>query len=197
MRKDKIRNFTLLVPSPLGLLSGVEKLARSSLKGVSNRALLACKHGRFASSFLPLSYRIFISLEKGEFVFQKSLSETQFKPDRVSCCTPNAIFNVLQSLFSLACVCKVVRKSRSWSVGVGTAQAPQVFAGRETDFYTPPVLGATALIAVQHQRCMKILRPKDPEFYTLLALNSSHGQHFPALEVYKNQSPYLQASKSK
>ena len=29
----------------------------------------------------------FISLEKGKFVFQKSLSETPFKPDRVSFCT--------------------------------------------------------------------------------------------------------------
>ena len=33
--------------------------------------------------------RIFISLEEGKFVFQKSLSETPFKPDRVSFCTPN------------------------------------------------------------------------------------------------------------
>ena len=31
----------------------------------------------------------FKSLEKGKFVFQKSLSETPSKPDRVSFCTPN------------------------------------------------------------------------------------------------------------
>ena len=32
---------------------------------------------------------MFRSLEKGKFVFQKSLSESSFKPDRVSFCTPN------------------------------------------------------------------------------------------------------------
>ena len=37
----------------------------------------------------PHKYRIFITLEKGTFVFQKSLSETPLKPDRVSFCTPN------------------------------------------------------------------------------------------------------------
>ena len=31
--------------------------------------------------------------------------------------------------------------------------------------------------------------PKDPDFYTPLALKKAKGQHFPALEVYKNQSP--------
>ena len=35
----------------LGRSSGVEKLTRSNLKGVLNRALFACKSGRFASSF--------------------------------------------------------------------------------------------------------------------------------------------------
>ena len=33
--------------------------------------------------------KTFISLEKGKFDFQKSLSETPFKPDGVSFCTPN------------------------------------------------------------------------------------------------------------
>ena len=36
-----------------------------------------------------------ISLEKGKYVFQKSLSETPFKPDRVSFCTPKIIFPVV------------------------------------------------------------------------------------------------------
>ena len=40
--------------------SGVEKLTRSSLNGVLNRALLACKNGRFTSSFSSLRYRTFI-----------------------------------------------------------------------------------------------------------------------------------------
>ena len=41
----------------------------------------------------------------------------------------------------------------------------------------------------QRQRCIKIrvLRPQD--FYTPLALKTAKGQHLPALEVYKNQSP--------
>ena len=43
----------------------------------------------FCKQFSPLRYRTLISLEKGKFVFQKSLSETPFKPDQVSFCTPN------------------------------------------------------------------------------------------------------------
>ena len=54
-----------------------------------NKALFAYKNGRCASSFLLSGCRTFISLEKGKFVFQKSLSETPFKPDRVSFCTPD------------------------------------------------------------------------------------------------------------
>ena len=44
---------------------------------------------------------------------------------------------------------------------------------------------------IQRQRCIKILRSKVPEFYTLLALNRQKGQHLPELELYKNQSPIL------
>ena len=43
----------------------------------------------------------------------------------------------------------------------------------------------------QRQRCIKILCPKDPDFYTPLALKTAKEQHLPALEVYKNQSPNL------
>ena len=58
-------------------MSGVEKLTRSSLKGLSNRALFAYKSGRFTRRFLLLGIgRIFRSLEKGKFVIQKSLSQT-------------------------------------------------------------------------------------------------------------------------
>ena len=45
------------------------------------------------------------------------------------------------------------------------------------------------ILTFQRQRCIKILCPKDPEFYTPLALKSQNSQHLPALEVYKNQSP--------
>ena len=34
----------------------------------------------------------------------------------------------------------------------------------ETDFRTPPVLGGAALLAVQHQQCIKIVCSKEPEF---------------------------------
>ena len=44
-------------------------------------------------------------------------------------------------------------------------------------------------LIIQRQRCIRILCPKDSEFYTPLALNRQKGQHLPALEVYKNQSP--------
>ena len=40
----------------------------------------------------------------------------------------------------------------------------------------------------QCQRCIKILCPKDPDFYTPLALKTAKGQHLPALVVYKNHS---------
>ena len=46
-----------------------------------------------------------------------------------------------------------------------------------------------SFLTIQRQRCIKILCPKDPEFHTPLALNCRKGQHLPALEVYKNQSP--------
>ena len=60
----------------------------------------------------------------------------------------------------------------------------------ETDFYTPPVLGGAALFDISAPAvCMKIMCPKDPEFCTLLALHCRKGQHLPALEVYKKQSP--------
>ena len=59
----------------------------------------------------------------------------------------------------------------------------------ETDFYAPPVLWSAAFLTIQRQRCIKILHPKDPQFYTPLALNCQKGQHLPAPEVYKNQSP--------
>ena len=45
------------------------------------------------------------------------------------------------------------------------------------------------ILTFQRQRCIKILCTKDPEFYTPLALNCHKGQHLPALEVYRNQSP--------
>ena len=60
-------------------------LTQSSLKG------FLIKQGPFLrvkmcvlQQFSALRYRIFISLEKGKFVFQKSLSESPCKPDRVS-----------------------------------------------------------------------------------------------------------------
>ena len=58
----------------------------------------------------------------------------------------------------------------------------------ETDFYTPEVL---PFCRFQRQRCIKILCPKDPDFYTPLALKRAKGQHLPALEVHKKQSPNL------
>ena len=44
-------------------------------------------------------------------------------------------------------------------------------------------------LTIQRQWCIKTLFPKDPEFYTPLALNCQKGQQLSALEVYKNQSP--------
>ena len=43
----------------------------------------------------------------------------------------------------------------------------------------------------QRQRCIKFVCPKDPDFYTPLALKTAKGPHLSALEVYKNQSPRL------
>ena len=41
----------------------------------------------------------------------------------------------------------------------------------------------------QRQRCIKIRVLSAQDFYTPLALQTAKGQHLPALEVYKNQSP--------
>ena len=56
-------------------------------------------------------------------------------------------------------------------------------------FLPNPVLGGAALFAFQHQQCIKIrvLRAQDVD--TPLSLNGKKGQHLPALEVHKNQSP--------
>ena len=59
----------------------------------------------------------------------------------------------------------------------------------ETDFYIPPVPGGAALLLFSAPAVYKILCPKDPDFYIPLALKRAKGQHLPALEVYKNQSP--------
>ena len=41
----------------------------------------------------------------------------------------------------------------------------------------------------QRQRCIKIRVLRAQDFYTPLALKTAKGQHLPALEVYKNESP--------
>ena len=41
----------------------------------------------------------------------------------------------------------------------------------------------------QCQRCIKVRILRAQDFYTPLALKTAKGQHLPALEVYKNQSP--------
>ena len=43
----------------------------------------------------------------------------------------------------------------------------------------------------QRQRCIKIRVLRAQDFYTPLALKTAKGQHLPALEVYKNQSPRI------
>ena len=44
---------------------------------------------------------------------------------------------------------------------------------------------------LQRQRCVKILCPKDPEFYTPLALNCQKRQNLSALELYKVNLMFL------
>ena len=44
-------------------------------------------------------------------------------------------------------------------------------------------------LALQRQRCTKFRVLRAQDFYTPLALNCQKGQHLPALEVYKSQSP--------
>ena len=44
-------------------------------------------------------------------------------------------------------------------------------------------------LTIQRQRCIKFRVLREEDFYTPLALNYQKGQHLPALEVYKNQSP--------
>ena len=58
-------------------------------KWVFKQGPFCIKKWAFCKQMSPLRYRTFRSLEKGKCVFQKSLSETPFKPDRVSFRTPN------------------------------------------------------------------------------------------------------------
>ena len=56
----------------------------------------------------------------------------------------------------------------------------------ETDFYTPPVPRGASLLTVQHQQCIKIVLPKDPELYAPLALNVKKGstsQHWSCVKI--------------
>ena len=46
-------------------------------------------------------------------------------------------------------------------------------------------------LRIQHQRCITILCPKDPEFYTPLVLNCQKRRNLQALEVYEYQSPKM------
>ena len=68
-----------------------KKLTQSSLKGffLFTGPFLLIRMGVLQAVF-SLRFRTFISLRKGKFVFQKSLSETPFKLDRLSFCTPNS-----------------------------------------------------------------------------------------------------------
>ena len=59
----------------------------------------------------------------------------------------------------------------------------------ETDFYTPPVLGGAGLLPFSAPAVYKIRVLRAQDFHTPLALKTAKGQHLPALEVYKNQSP--------
>ena len=49
------------------------------------------------------------------------------------------------------------------------------------------------LLTIQRQRCIKFRVLRAQDFYTPLALNCQKGQQLPAPEVYKNQSPDLDA----
>ena len=57
-----------LYPHPRG---GVEKLTRSSLKGVSNKSLFACKNGHFASSFLLLGIGFLEASKQANLSFKR------------------------------------------------------------------------------------------------------------------------------
>ena len=65
-------NFKYVMPSDGIENSGVEKLTRSSLKGLSNRALLAYKNGRFASRFLLLGIGFLEASKKANLSFKSS-----------------------------------------------------------------------------------------------------------------------------
>ena len=44
-------------------------------------------------------------------------------------------------------------------------------------------------LAIQRQRCIKTMCPKDPGILYAAGAETPKGQHRPALELYKNQSP--------
>ena len=93
-----------------------------------------------------------------------------------------------------------IKGGRLLSFHTGTTQMPSQDALMGDLRAMLPIIGRLIFIhhqcwevlpfsTIQRQRCIKILCPKDPEFYTLLALNCQKGEHLPAPEVYKKQSP--------
>ena len=63
----------------------------------------------------------------------------------------------------------------------------------ETDFIHHQCWEVLPFCRFQHQWCLKILCPRDPDFYTPLALKTAKGQHLPAQVVHENQSPNFRA----
>ena len=63
--------------------------------------------------------------------------------------------------------------------------APIARLGRLICFLTSSVGMCCPFVPFSAPACIKILCPKEPDFYTPLALKTAKGQHLPALEVYK------------
>ena len=83
--RGALRSMHLFLVSKV---SGVEKLTRSILKGLSNRALFAHKNGHFASRYLLLGIGYLKASKKANCLSKVPL-RNPIKPDRVSFfCTP-------------------------------------------------------------------------------------------------------------
>ena len=69
------------LPALPDMMTGLKALPPTKAKEKKKGKAPKRKPGK---QFSPLRYRIIGSLETGKVVFQKPLSETPFKPDRVS-----------------------------------------------------------------------------------------------------------------
>ena len=173
----------------------ISKISRNTLKSSKSEIfyllsilLKVCEH-----AFLPRSFQMFLAfafLPSGSF---RSLFMAHFR----------ALSNHGGHSRLLGWAAEVQAWQARWSAWHDKVQSPPNIKCRAQLLHLK-ANGSGRLIFIhlqcwevlpfcrfQRQRCIKIRVLRAQHFYTPLALKTAKGQHLPALEVYKNQSPRI------